>query len=65
MRGELITIDREDAENILSMLDEAIERLNGCRELDDAIIVFGDRSISYERLIDKLEPIYKDYKTTT
>lgn len=60
IKGELITINREDAENILSMLDEAIEKLNGCRDLDDAIKVFGDRSISYERLIDKLEPVYKD-----
>ena len=46
------------------MLDEAIERLNGCRELDDAINVFGDRAISYERLIDKLEPVYKDREHT-
>lgn len=64
IKGELITINREDAENILSMLDEAIERLNGCRELDDAINVFGDRAISYERLIDKLEPVYKDREHT-
>lgn len=60
IKGELITLNREDAENVLSMLDEAIERLNGCRELDDAINVFGDRAISYERLIDILEPVYKD-----
>lgn len=60
MKGELITIDRVDAENILSMLDEAIKRLNGELDTDADIKVFGDRAISYERLIDKLEPVYKD-----
>lgn len=64
MKGELITIAREDAENILWMLDEAIRRLHGCIETDADIKVFGDKSISYERLIDKLEPIYKDADCT-
>ena len=65
MKGELITITREDAENILWMLDEAIRRLHGCLETDACIAVFGnERSISYERLIDKLEPIYADLACT-
>ena len=61
---EVITLTKEDAKNILWMLDEAIRRLHGCLETDADIEVFGDKAISYERLIDKLEPIYADAACT-
>lgn len=51
---DFITINREDAENILSMLNESICLLESGVRDDNDIEVFGDRAISYERLIDAL-----------
>lgn len=51
-----ITLTLEDANNILSMLNEAIEKLSSGTRSDDDVEVFGvERSLSYERLIDAIE----------
>lgn len=63
MKSEFITLSREDAENLYSMIFEAVERLYHGDKSDDVVAVFGpERSISYERLIDKLYPVYKDFE---
>ena len=49
-----ICIDREDAENILEMLNSAIVRLESGTRQDNDMEVFGLKAISYERLIDAL-----------
>ena len=55
-----IVIDKIDAENIFSMLNEAIARLESGTRQDNDVEVFGDRAISYERLYDYLgKTIYK------
>lgn len=61
--SDIISMNRKDAENILDMLNEAIDRLGRRTENDDND-VFGDRAISYERLIDALEGlIYSSHDT--
>ena len=52
-----ITIDKTDAENILSMLNDAIIRLESGKRQDNDVEVFGDRAISYERLCDYLDGV--------
>lgn len=52
-----ITLDKDDAINIVHMLNEAIIKLDPSPEIqgDDDIRVFGDKAISYERLIDRCD----------
>lgn len=50
-----IALDKEDAQNILDMLNEAITRLESGTRSDNDVEVFGDKAISYERLIDALD----------
>jgi len=53
-----ITLSIEDAKNIISMLNESIEKLSSGKRSDDDVEVFGvERSLSYERLIDALDNI--------
>lgn len=52
--SDFVVINRADANNILSMLNEAITKLESGNRPDNDIEVFGDRAISYERLIDAL-----------
>lgn len=59
---EFVTVNRVDAENILAMLNEAILRLESGEREDNDIEVFGDKAISYERLIDYLDGLYYDHK---
>ena len=51
---DFICMDREDAENILEMLNSAIIRLESGTRQDNDMEVFGPKAISYERLIDAL-----------
>ena len=52
-----ICLERKDAENIISMLNEAIDVINKGKDCgtNDDMEAFGDRAISYERLIDRLD----------
>ena len=52
-----VCISYEDATNIIDMLNQAINTLdiNPEKGIDDDIRVFGDKAISYERLIDRLD----------
>lgn len=52
-----VCISYEDAVNIIDMLNQAINTLDAEPEkgIDDDIRVFGDKAISYERLIDRLD----------
>ena len=53
-----ITLSIEDATNILSMLNESIEKLSIGKRDDADVEVFGvERSLSYERLIDALNSV--------
>lgn len=53
-----ITLSIEDANNIISMLNESIEKLSSGKRNDDDVEVFGvERSLSYERLIDALDNV--------
>lgn len=58
-----ITLSKNDAKNILDMLNEAICRLESGKRTDNDVEVFGDKAISYERLIDILDGIIY-HKTT-
>lgn len=53
--SEFITLHKSDAENILSMLNQAIANLESGTRSDNDVEVFGERAISYERLIDRLD----------
>ena len=56
-----ITVSLEDANNILSMINEAIEKLSSGKRHDDDVEVFGvERSLSYERLIDAINDCEKN-----
>lgn len=50
-----VVLYRADAENIVQMLNSAIQRLESGERIDNDIEVFGDLAISYERLIDELD----------
>ena len=52
---DFVVINKTDANNIISMLNEAISKLESGNRPDNDIEVFGDRAISYERLIDALD----------
>lgn len=52
---DFIALSKEDAENILDMLNSAISRLESGTRNDNDNEVFGDKAISYERLIDALD----------
>lgn len=52
---DFISLNREDAENILWMLNYAISKLESGNRTDNDVEVFGDKAISYERLIDALD----------
>ena len=53
-----IRLSIEDANNILSMLNESIEKSSSGTRSDDDVEVFGvKRSLSYERLIDALDNV--------
>lgn len=55
MHDKYICISYDDALNIADMLNEAIEKL--CPKdiiTGDDIAVFGEKAISYERLVDRL-----------
>lgn len=56
---DYITINKTDVDNIISMLNEAIDKLKSGTRKDDDVEVFGDRAISYERLFDYMG--YVDY----
>lgn len=51
---DFIMLSKSDAQNIVDMLNEAILKLEDENHKDD-IGVFGDKAISYERLIDRLD----------
>ncbi|MCM1230197.1 MAG: hypothetical protein NC489_08690 [Ruminococcus flavefaciens] len=53
--SDFIVLNRDDAENILDMLNSAIVRLESGTRQDNDVEVFGDKAISYERLIDELD----------
>ena len=54
-----ITVDKPDIDNIIDMLNDAIDfKKSGTRE-DEDVEVFGERAISYERLFDYMG--YVDY----
>ena len=64
MHDKYICISYDDAQNIADMLNEAIEKLGPKDEsFGDDIAVFGEKAISYERLIDRLNglcyPVWK------
>lgn len=52
--ADFIILSKSDAQNIVDMLNEAILKLEDENHKDD-IGVFGDKAISYERLIDRLD----------
>lgn len=52
---DFVVINKVDANNIISMLNEAISKLESGNRPDNDVEVFGDRAISYERLIDALD----------
>lgn len=63
---DFIALDRQDAENILDMLNEAITKLESGTRQDNDVEVFGKKAISYERLIDALNrTIWDTSKTGT
>lgn len=64
MHDKYICISYDDAQNIADMLNEAIEKLGPKDEsFGDDIAVFGEKAISYERLVDRLNglcyPVWK------
>ena len=64
MHDKYICISYDDAMNIADMLNEAIEKLGPKDEsFGDDIAVFGEKAISYERLVDRLNglcyPVWK------
>lgn len=64
MHDKYICISYDDAQNIVDMLNEAIEKLGPKDEsFGDDIAVFGEKAISYERLVDRLNglcyPVWK------
>lgn len=64
MHDKYICISYDDAQNIVDMLNEAINRLCPEHITDrDDISVFGEKAISYERLVDRLDglcyPVWK------
>lgn len=64
MHDKYICISYDDALNIADMLNEAIEKLGPKDEsFGDDIAVFGEKAISYERLVDRLNglcyPVWK------
>ena len=64
MHDKYICISYDDAMNIVDMLNEAIEKLGPKDEsFGDDIVVFGEKAISYERLVDRLNglcyPVWK------
>lgn len=64
MHDKYICISYEDAQNIVDMLNDAINRLCPEHITDrDDISVFGEKAISYERLVDRLNglcyPVWK------
>lgn len=64
MHDKYICISYEDAQNIVDMLNDAINRLCPEHITDrDDISVFGGKAISYERLVDRLNglcyPVWK------
>ena len=55
IHDKYICISYDDAQNIADMLNEAIEKLGPKDEsFGDDIAVFGEKAISYERLVDRL-----------
>lgn len=64
IHDKYICISYDDAQNIADMLNEAIEKLGPKdKSFGDDIAVFGEKAISYERLIDRLNglcyPVWK------
>ena len=64
MHDKYICLSYDDAQNIADMLNEAIEKLGPKDEsFGDDIAVFGEKAISYERLVDRLNglcyPVWK------
>ena len=64
IHDKYICISYDDAMNIVDMLNEAIEKLGPKDEsFGDDIAVFGEKAISYERLVDRLNglcyPVWK------
>ena len=61
---QYVCLTYEDAANIVDMLNQVINKLDTNPEVGawDDIRVFGDKAISYERLVDRLDglcyPIY-------
>lgn len=52
-----ITIPKKDAQNIIDMLNYAIIKLESGERRDNDREVFGDKAISYERLIDRVNSL--------
>lgn len=50
-----VVLNREDAVAIIDMLNDAIRRLESGTRSDNDVEVFGDKAISYERLIDEVD----------
>lgn len=50
-----VVLNREDAVAIVDMLNDAIRRLESGTRSDNDVEVFGDKAISYERLIDEVD----------
>lgn len=54
---DFISIDKVDADNLIDMIEEAIEFKKSGTRVDDDVEVFGERAISYERLLDYMDLI--------
>lgn len=64
IHDKYICISYDDAMNIVDMLNEAIEKLGPKDEsFGDDIAIFGEKAISYDRLVDRLNglcyPVWK------
>lgn len=53
--SDFVVLRRDDAVAIVDMLNDAIRRLESGTRDDNDVEVFGDKAISYERLIDELD----------
>lgn len=55
LNSKFVVMEVQDVQNIVDMLNQAIEKLkSGTTDMDD-VEVFGDKSISYARLFDQLQ----------
>lgn len=59
---DFVTLAKEDAQNIIDMLNEAILKLESGTRTDNDLEVFGNKAISYERLIDRVDGLIYDMK---